>query len=201
MRFDPARHATQQRAVAQRHHDVVEALRPAQQLDRDRACAFGDRSFATVLNELKAVLLREAFRLRMNKMLRRYPAKQTGLAYWDFELLRKTREQGPKAARIIAYAMTEDFYDGDLTGDWYLFGRLLRLGDSRLPKPLLTLTGDIRHMRHTEAALTPFGQAVLDGREANFPANPIDDWAGGVHLSSITGNVWLNDNGRLIPGH
>ena len=141
--------------------------------------------------------LREA----MNKMLRRYPAKQTGLAYWDFELLRKTREQGPKAARIIAYAMIEDFYDGDLTGDWYLFGRLLRLGDSRLPKPLLTLTGDIRHMRHTEAALTPFGEAVLDGREANFPANPIDDWAGGVHLSSITGNVWLNDNGRLIPGH
>ena len=141
--------------------------------------------------------LREA----MNKMLRRYPAKQTGLAYWDFELLRKTREQGPKAARIIAYAMTEDFYDGDLTGDWYLFGRLLRLGDSRLPKPLLTLTGDIRHMRHTEAALTPFGEAVLDGRESNFPANPIDDWAGGVHLSSITGNVWLNDNGRLIPGH
>lgn len=138
--------------------------------------------------------LREA----MNKMLRRYPTQQTGLAYWDFELLRKTREQGSKAVRIIAHAMHEDFYDGDLTGDWYLFGRLLRLGDSRLPKPLLRLTGDTRHMRHTEVALTPFGEAVLDGRASNFPANPIDDWAGGVHLSSITGNVWLNDNGRLV---
>jgi hypothetical protein len=47
-------------------------------------------------------------------------------------------------------------------------------------------------------ALTAFGEAVLDGRASNFPANPIDDWAGGVHLSSITGNVWLNDNGRLV---
>jgi hypothetical protein len=38
---------------------------------------------------------------------------------------------------------------------------------------------------------------VLDGRESNFPAHPIDDWAGGVHLSCVTGSVWLNDNGKL----
>ena len=138
--------------------------------------------------------LREA----MNKMLRRYPTRQTGLTYWDFQLLRATRQHGPQAARMIAHAMTEDFFDGDLTGDWYLFGRLLRLGDTRLPKPLLRLTGDTRYMRHTDVALTPFGEAVLDGRESNYPVNPIDDWAGGVHLSSSAGNVWLNDNGRLV---
>jgi hypothetical protein len=138
--------------------------------------------------------LREA----MNKMLRRYPTKQTGLTYWDFQLLRAARRHGPQAARMIGHAMTENFFDGDLTGDWYLFGRLLRLGDPRSPKPLLKLTGDTRDMRHTEAALTAFGEAVLDGHKSNYPANPIDDWAGGVHLSSITGAVWLNDNGRLV---
>ena len=138
--------------------------------------------------------LREA----MDKMLRRYPSKQSGLPHWDFALLRATRQHAPRAARIIGHAMTEDFFDGDLTGDWYLFGRLLRLGDTRLPQPLLQLTGDTRDMRHTEVALTPFGEAVLDGRKSNHPANPIDDWAGGVRLSSITGDVWLNDNGRLV---
>src|SRR5581483_9943052 len=139
--------------------------------------------------------LREA----MGKMLRRYPAKDTGLTYWDFKLLRTTRERGPRAARVIGHAMSEDFFDGDLTGDWYLFGRLLRLGDTQLPRPLLRLTGDTRHMRDTEVALTPFGEAVLDGRASSYPVNPIDYWSGGVHLSSITGNVWLNDNGRLVP--
>jgi hypothetical protein len=138
--------------------------------------------------------LREA----MDKMLRRYPSRQSGLPHWDFALLRATQQHAPRAARIVGHALAEDFFDGDLTGDWYLFGRLLRLGDSRLPKPLLKLTGDTRELRHTEVALTAFAQAVLDGRESNYPANPIDDWAGGVHLSSITGDVWLNDNGRLV---
>jgi hypothetical protein len=138
--------------------------------------------------------LREA----MDKMLRRYPTRQNGLTYWDFQLLRATRLHAPRAARIIGHAMTEDFFDGDLTGEWYLFGRLLRLGDSRLPEPLLKLTGDTRDLRNTEAALTPFGEAVLDGRKSSYPVNPIDDWAGGVHLSSVTGDVWLNDNGRLV---
>jgi hypothetical protein len=38
---------------------------------------------------------------------------------------------------------------------------------------------------------------VLDGRDSYFPANPSDDWAGGVHLSAITGNLWFNDDGKL----
>jgi len=42
----------------------------------------------------------------MDKMLRRYPTRQNGLTYWDFQLLRATRLHAPRAARIIGHAMT-----------------------------------------------------------------------------------------------
>jgi hypothetical protein len=87
---------------------------------------------------------------------------------------------------------------GDLVGDWYLFGRLLRLGSARNPRPLITLSEDQTSIRHTEAVLTPFGAEVLKGRASNYPANPIDDWAAGVRLSSEGGALWFNDGGKLI---
>lgn len=137
-------------------------------------------------------------RQAMQLMTRRFPDIRTGLSHWDFTLLDKARQHGPRAARVIGATMNVEWDDGDLTGDWYLFGRLLRLGDERLPKPLLTLTGDRTSMRDTEVALTPFGEAVLDARESNYPTNPIDDWAGGVKLSSAEGVVWFNDGGRVV---
>ena len=134
----------------------------------------------------------------MQLMTRRFPDKRTGLTHWDHKLLSMTRKHAPRALRIIAAAMTEEWDDGDLTGDSYLFGRLLRLGDERLPKPLLQLTGAKSNMRATEAVLTPFGEAVLDGQISNYPTNPIDDWAGGVKLSSADGVVWFHDGGRIV---
>ena len=106
----------------------------------------------------------------------------------------------PFVRDIIGYTMSETFELGDLVGDWYLFGRLLRLADARNPKPLLTLSGDQMSIRHTEAALTPFGVEVLKGATSNYPANPIDDWAAGVRLSSEQGALWFNDGGKLIKG-
>jgi hypothetical protein len=53
-------------------------------------------------------------------------------------------------------------------------------------------------MRHTEVRLTAFGQDVRDGRASNYPANPIEDWAAGVKLSSRDGNLWFNDGGKLV---
>ena len=94
--------------------------------------------------------------------------------------------------------MGEDFFDGDLTGDWYLFGRMLRLG--RMPCPALGLTGDIGVMRATQVQLTPFGLDILEGRASNYPTNPIEDWAAGVRLSSRDGALWFNDAGRLVRG-
>ena len=39
---------------------------------------------------------------------------------------------------------------------------------------------------------------VLEGRASNYPANPIEDWAAGVRLSSRNGRLWFNDGGKLV---
>ena len=137
-------------------------------------------------------------RLAMQLMTRRFPDRRTGLSYWDRALLGRVAARGPEVSRIIGYTMAETYVLGDLVGDWYLFGRLLRLGRASNPKPLLTLNGDLTSIRHTEAVLTPFGAEVLRGAASNYPANPIDDWAAGVRLSSEEGAVWFNDGGKLV---
>ena len=135
----------------------------------------------------------------MPLMLRRYPDKRSGLTYWDRVLLEKVREHAPNTARVIGTALGNDWRDPDLTGDGYLFGRLLRMADARLPKPLITLTGEKPRMRHVNVDLTPFGADVLDGIASNYPTNPIDDWAAGVKLSSADGAVWFRDGDKLTP--
>jgi Domain of unknown function (DUF1835) len=139
-------------------------------------------------------------KLAMRLMTRRFPDKRSGLSYWDHALLSRVQARGPEVSRIIGYTMAETFEVGDVVGDSYLFGRMLRLGSERNPQPLLTLSGDLMSMRSTEAALTPFGEEVLAGTASNYPANPIDDWAAGVRLSSEQGALWFNDGGRLVRG-
>jgi hypothetical protein len=141
---------------------------------------------------------RRWLKLAMQLMARRFPDKRNGLSYWDHALLSRLKARGPEVSRVIGYTMAETFEQGDLVGDWYLFGRLLRLGDTRNPKPLLTLSGDLTSIRQTEAVLTPFGEEVLKGAASNYPANPIDDWAAGVRLSSANGVLWFNDGGKLV---
>jgi len=133
----------------------------------------------------------------MRVLLRRFPDKSSGLPHWDAKLLECVHRHGSKAARVIGYAMADGWPDGDLVGDWYLFGRLLRLSDLHRPRPLVAITGDRKNMRHTEVSLTSFGRAVLDGRESDLAVNSIDEWAGGVHLSSNDGNVWVREGAGL----
>jgi hypothetical protein len=136
----------------------------------------------------------------MRLLLRRFPDKRSGVPWWDFALLTNVQSHGPKAARVIGHTMVDTWDDADLVGDLYLFGRILRLADSRLPVPLLETTGDRTHMRDVHVALTPFGRDVLEGKASNYPTNPIDDWASGVKLSSAVGGVlWFSDGSRLIP--
>lgn len=137
-------------------------------------------------------------KLAMQLMSRRFPDKRNGLTYWDHALLSRIEKRGPEVSRIIGYTMAETFEQGDLVGDWYLFGRMLRLGDAVNPQPLITLSGQQTSIRHTEAALTPFGEEVLKGTASNYPANPIEDWAAGVKLSSAGGTLWFNDGGKLV---
>jgi len=133
-------------------------------------------------------------------MLRRLPDKATGLTHWDHVLLTKVREHAPKTAKVIAASLVNDLNDPDLTGDWYLFGRLLRMGDERLPRPLISLVGDEPRMDSLRVWLTPFGEEVLDGRESNYPTNPIEDSVAGVKLSSAEGKLWFRAGARVVRG-
>jgi hypothetical protein len=135
-------------------------------------------------------------RLAMQLMTRRFPDRRTGLNYWDHALLSRVKSRGPAVSQIIGFTMAETYAQGDIVGDWYLFGRMLHLG--RLPNPLVALSGDQLAIHSTEASITPFGEQVLRGAASNFPANPIDDWAAGVKLSSTAGALWFNDGGRLV---
>jgi hypothetical protein len=137
-------------------------------------------------------------KLAMQLMTRRYPDRRTGLSYWDHALLTRVASRGPAVSHIIGFTMAETFDQGDLVGDWYLFGRLLRMDSAGNPKPLVTLSGDQQSIRHTEAVLTPFGEDILANRASNYPDNPIDDWAAGVQLASRRGLLWFNDGGRLV---
>jgi hypothetical protein len=136
----------------------------------------------------------------LRRVLLRYPSRQTGLNEGDLRLLDNVRQFGPKAARVIGHAMAQAMELGDLEGDLYVFSRVFRMEDSRLPRPLLTLSGAQTSMRDTLVALTAFAIDVLEGRQCFHPVNPIDDWAGGVHLSSANGNLWFYDNGRIVRG-
>ena len=134
-------------------------------------------------------------------LLRRYPDRASGLPLWDRRLLENVTERGPRAERVIAFTLGERFHEGDLAGDAYLFWRLLRMASPSLPKPLLVALGDTSSMLSTHFELTAFGAEVAAGRASSWPVNPIDDWAGGVHLSSAAGNLWFVDaEGGLTPG-
>jgi hypothetical protein len=136
----------------------------------------------------------------MKLLLRRYPDKRTGLAHWDHVLLRAVQKHAPRAVRVIGHAMTEDWHDADLVGDYFLFGRLLKLADQSQPQPLLQLSGACTQMRDTEVTLTNFGREVLEGSVSNYPANPIEDWASGVKLSSAAGVLWFSEDGVVVRG-
>jgi hypothetical protein len=136
----------------------------------------------------------------MPLMLRRFPDKATGLTHWDHVLLTKVREHAPKTARVIAAALVDDLNDPDLTGDWYLFGRLLRMGDERLPRPLISVVGDEPRMDSLRVWLTPFGEEVLDGKESNYPTNPIEDSVAGVKLASAEGKLWFRAGAGIVSG-
>jgi hypothetical protein len=88
--------------------------------------------------------------------------------------------------------------DADLVGDLYTFSRLVRMASPAASNPLVDLSGNRQQIGRTEVLLTEFGEEVLEGVKASWPANPIDDWAGGVHLSSADNHLWFEDDGRLV---
>ena len=148
-----------------------------------------------VANPQASPQLRQA----MAHVLRRYPSA-SGLDHWDRMLLQAVRHSGPRAARAIAHAMGMHFDEGDLVGDSYFFRRLLCMASAELERPLLWMSGEGSTLQGTNFELTEFGTAVNEGKACAWPANPIDYWAGGVHVSSAAGNLWFNEGGVLRRG-
>ncbi len=130
-------------------------------------------------------------------LLRRYPKRETGLSLWDSMLLARIGANGPNAARVIAEVLCDIWETGDSTGDGYLFYRLKQMASTRNPQPLLQLKGSSESYREAEVTLTDFGRTVLEGRASSYPTNPIDEWIGGVHLSSAEDRLWFYEDGVL----
>jgi hypothetical protein len=133
----------------------------------------------------------------LGHVLRRYPDRASGLDFWDRQLLANVRKRGPKAARIIGHAMGENFDSGDLIGDRYFMWRLLHLASAALPRPLLNASGNGIDMQDTNFELTEFGAQVCEGKASSWPVNPVDYWAGGVHVSSTADNLWFVDEAQI----
>jgi hypothetical protein len=110
----------------------------------------------------------------------------------------RARSLGLRIAEVGARPLESQ----DRVDERYLFGRLERMASERLPFPLVTISGNInlRDWGDARVHLTDFGRDVVEGRACNHPANPIDDWVCGVHLSSVTGNLWFYDGESVTRG-
>lgn len=136
----------------------------------------------------------------LHYLLRRYPRIESGLDFWDTQLLNHVGKDGNPAVKIISGAWGEngENLEGDPVGETYLFNKILHLGSKDLPEPLLVLSGTQTSYRDTKVSLTKFGSAVMNGEASFYPANPIDNWVGGVHLSSATDNLWFYKDGQVV---
>ena len=161
----------------------------------DRVTSPDPAGLLAVLSEETAHLPHS--RASLERLIHRYPDHQTGLGRWESELLRRTKEKGPRAARVIAEVMALNF-DADLVGDGVLFARLRQLASSDLAHPLVTLSGDPYDIHNCQIALTDAGESVLAARANAVELNGIDDWVLGVHLDSKRGSVWYHKAGTLV---
>ncbi|MEM8837905.1 MAG: DUF1835 domain-containing protein [Pseudomonadota bacterium] len=105
--------------------------------------------------------------------LARLPHPYTGLDSVETRILTQLGRGSQKSqsvARLIGKTLGANADGPDLIGDLSLYFALRRLGDLRLPSPLVTLTGD-GTMRGTDVALTSYGEEVLAGRADRIAAN------------------------------
>jgi hypothetical protein len=137
-------------------------------------------------------------RRSLRALLHHYPDAATGVNAWERELLRHVREDGPRLTRVVGFTMVEDLPFPEWASDGYLWDRLRRLGDPKLARPLVVLSGETSRMKTTEVRLTADGEEILEGRGHFVEWNGIDDRVAGVHLSSAVGDVWYRDGETLV---
>ena len=131
-------------------------------------------------------------------LLPRFPDATSGLNRWEWELLRQVADQGPEPIPVVGSTLAATVDTGDLVGAAYLFARLRRMASRTLERPLLTMSGNARRRGDGRVELTAAGRAVLAGERNAVALNGIDDWVGGTHLDSRTGQVWFHRAGQLV---
>lgn len=127
----------------------------------------------------------------------RFPKSSNGLTDWDESLLKGSLIEGPKAHMIIGFSMAAGMDGLDYCGDSYLYHRLKNLAKPSLNKPLLKINPMNKSMKETQVGITEFGKLALENKVNVITENGIDDWIGGVHLSSEANNIWLRENNNL----
>jgi hypothetical protein len=159
-------------------------------------------------DELLNSIVREAtafplVRRALRTTLDRFPEVTSGLSHWDRELLSHVRSHGPKVDTVIGYLFADAMHTNypDVTGDVYLFGRLRELADRQLVEPAVVIEGDLSSYRGCDARLTTAGEAFLEAQSNFVEVNGIDEWVAGVHLDSMTGDVWFRDGETLVKGN
>jgi hypothetical protein len=137
-------------------------------------------------------------RSALSQLIWRYPDSGSGLSRWDFRLLANIREHGPRAIMALGHTLSAPGWDDDPVGDGWLFWRARRFASESLAHPLVKLFGSLSDYREATVEVTPAGHAVLAGSANAFDLNGVDDWVGGVHLSSEQGRVWVRENENLV---
>jgi len=134
----------------------------------------------------------------MCHLVYRYPDIRSGTSIWDERLLHYTQERGPSATRVLGF--TIGYNDTpDWIGDVYLFRRLAALAEPSLVVPLVSATGNTGKLRECRVEVTPFGQKVLAGEANHVRENGIDDWIGGVHLTSEAPITFREGDTLVLP--
>lgn len=128
----------------------------------------------------------------------RYPHITDGLCLFDQVLLKNAAIYGSKATRVIGNTMADTMDGLDYVGDNYLYGRLKSLASPELNKPLVKIHPRDGSMRETRVEITEFGHAVLEKKDNAIQENGINDWVGGVNLSSSNHCIWVRDGLKLL---
>ena len=131
----------------------------------------------------------------MAQLVRRYPDFRTGLSDWDAVLLQQTIENGPILLRVFGHAWATS-ETPDMVGEGYLFDRVTKLGGPDVASPLVSLSSGPPPENRPHIEITDFGRKVLAGEANHVAENGIDDWIGGVHLTSDT--VVFRDDDHLL---
>ncbi len=129
-----------------------------------------------------------------------YPDSTNGLSQFESRILNSCKDHGPKVINIIVDTLNTYLNDPHSVGDSLIKCKLLQLASTDLNRPLVKITGTVDDLNSMNVELTDTALSVLAGAGNNVEINGINEWVGGVYLSSSMGNVWFRNSvsGELI---